>query len=171
MPYSSTDDSKFFHWIENNPTKVVLMKINRLLFVPIGINLLIFFVYILVSTTVLADARNYKLRDSFSQFKNEYNKYEVIKIDSYNPVIAAHILNKRYLKAPVQIDGALFMPIISKNTPVVMFIMSSAGPSGFTRWVKAQFWGKVVKLLNKNGIGVLFVDSFTHICGSVEVVF
>ena len=161
MSNSSTDDSRIFHWLANHPLKVVLMNINRLLFLPIAINVLIMSVYILVSTTVLADTRNYKLRDSFNQFKNEYNQYEIITIDSFNPVIAAHILNKSYLKAPVKIDGALFMPINSANSPVVMFIMSSAGPSGFTRWVKAEFWGKVVKLLNKNGIGVLFVDSFT----------
>ena len=96
------------------------MKINRLLFVPIGINLLILFVYILVSTTVLADARNYKLRDSFSQFKNEYNKYEVIKIDSYNPVLAVHILNKDYLKAGAQITDDLNSADIIFNCSISM---------------------------------------------------
>ena len=160
MLYSSADDSRIFHWLENHPPKVVFKK-NRLLFFPIAINILIFSIYILVSTTVLADARTYELRDSFSQFKNEYNQYEVISIDSFNPVLAVHILNKDYLKAPVKIDGALFMPLNINNVPVVMFMMDSGGPWGFLNWVTAQFWGKVVKLLNKNGIGVLFVDSFT----------
>ena len=161
MPNIFTDDLGIFNSLVDLPLKNCFMKLNRILFFPIAINSLIISILILFITPVKSEVRNYKLTDSFSQFKNEYNQYEVITIDSYNPVIPAHILNKRYLKAPVKIDGALFMPINSANSPVVMFIMSSAGPSGFTLWAKAKFWGKVVKLLNKNGIGVLFVDSFT----------
>ena len=149
------------HWLENRYPINYFIEITCFLFLFFATSGLLLVAYSSFSSPAMADSNSYKFTNKFKQFKKDHNKLEIIKINSYNPVIAAHILNDRYLTAPVKIDGVLFMPLKTTNVPVVMFIMSSDGPSGFTALTKVNFWRALVDQLTKNGVGVLFIDSFT----------
>lgn len=79
---------------------------------------------------------------------------ERLTFRSYTPQDYADILNARYLKHPVDLDGFLALPTATGQVPAVVII---PGSGGFQAWMQ----NLVARRLNEAGIATFIVDSFT----------
>ena len=85
---------------------------------------------------------------------NAQQTVEKIVIKSHTPQDFSDILTGKYLQAPVEIHGYLFIPASGGKFPAVVI---GPGSGGYKQWMQDL----VARKLNDVGIATLILDSFT----------